>query len=202
MTVVIPPGYAQLSIEHWLADYPRPAVTTFAAKILGTEDGDGFNPATQFFTAFVTAYKALVDNGVTLRNPRAVVGQDGGDPLVFTTAQSEAGGQARSSTAPALALMISKNTGLGGRKNRGRMYFPWAMDDNAVAENGSVNSTIVNAYTSASANFLDYLGGADSRFSLLDGAVLLHSDLTPPTPITSMVASPVIRTQRNRQARF
>lgn len=202
MPVVIPPGYALCSVEHWLADYPRPAVTTMGMKVLGTVDGAGNNVADQFFTAFSSAYLATMDTEVRLRNARAVVGQDGGDPLVFTSASDMAGGQSRSSTAPALALMITKNTALGGRKNRGRFYFPWAMDDNAVGQNGAVLPAIVTNFATRSANFLADLENAGGTLGLLDGAVILHSDSTPPTPITSLVPNPTIRTQRNRQARY
>lgn len=202
MAVVIPPGFAQCSIEFWLDGYPRPAVTTMGVKILGSESA-GFNVAETFHGCYVGRFTALTDNGVTVRNARAVIGQDGADPIIQESSRTNVGGQARSSVAPALALMLSKSTDLGGRKNRGRMYIPWAMDDNAVAENGAISSVIVNAWTTACAGFLEDLSGSESEFEILDGAYILHSDpSTPPTRITKLAPNPTIRTQRNRQTRY
>lgn len=202
MAVVIPPGFAQCSIEHWLDGYPRPAVTTMGVKIAGTEEAGG-NVADRFWQAYNTAFVALTDNGVRIRNARAVIGQDGGDPIIQESTKEGPGGQARSSLAPALALMLTKSTAVGGRKNRGRMYIPWAMDDNAVGENGAILPIIVTAWTTASQVFLDYLSlGEHTNQDLIDGAYILHSDSTPPTPVTKLAPNPTIRTQRNRQTRY
>lgn len=200
----IPLGYAALSIEHWLSNYTRPAVVTLGAKILGTETG-GVNLADAFHEAFSEAFRARMDSGVTLRNARAVVGQDGADPLVFDSTLSTPGAGGRESTAPALALMLDKRTGIGGRRNRGRMYFPWAVADSEVSEQGAVASAALNNWSSACVTFMQEMTAVGSSVGthLFDFPALLHSDVEAvPTEITSMVPNPVIRTQKQRQARF
>lgn len=200
----IPLGYAALSIEHWLSNYTRPAVVTFGAKILGTETG-GLNLADAFHEAFAEAFRTRMDSNVTLRNARAVVGQDGADPLVFDSNLSVAGSGGRESVAPALSLMLDKRTGIGGRRNRGRMYFPWALADSEVSEQGAVSGTPLTQWSTACANFMAEMKaiGNSPGTHLFDFPVLLHSDeLATPTEITTMVPNPVIRTQKQRQARF
>lgn len=201
MPRVIPPGFAECSIEHWLAGYNRPAVVTMGIKITGDSDGS-FTVADRFHQAFTGAFRTGVDTNVTMRNARAVIGQDGGDPIVQVSAMSIAGTSNRDSIAPALALMLTKNTSLGGRRNRGRMFFPWAVSDTGVAENGAVASATLDNWNGYCDDFIGFLED-NADYNPIDGAVLLHSDpAVPPTPITSMRPNPAIRTQRRRQVRF
>lgn len=202
MARIIPPGFAECSIEHWLDGYPRPAVTTMGVKILGDESG-GESVADWFHEAFILSFLPSVDANVRLRNARAVIGQDGSDPIVQISTKSSTGTSSRDSTAPALALMISKNTALGGRKHRGRFYFPWAVSDTGVGENGAVQASTLSTWTLNAATFQTNLDGGLGTMPLFDGGVILHSDpLLPPTPVTGMVPNPTIRTQRRRQVRY
>lgn len=200
----IPPGYAAFSIEHWLANYTRPAVTTFAAKILGT-DGVGGTIADAFHYAFTDAFRGGLDTSVTIRNARAVVGQDGTEPLVFDSTLISTGAQTRESVAPALALMLDKRTGIGGRRNRGRMYIPWGVAEGQVSETGAIAGASITSWSEACGDFLRNTSGVgESELTeLFDFPVLLHSEpLITPTPITTMSPNPVVRTQKQRQARF
>jgi hypothetical protein len=99
--------------------------------------------------------------------------------------------------------MITKNTSLGGRRNRGRFYLPWAVDEGQVGENGAISNTQVNSLQArANKLLLNMAGGVGTGWPLLDGAMLLHNDEYIPTPITGLVANPTIRTQRRRQVRY
>lgn len=199
MAVVIPPSFAQASVEHWLAGYTRPAVTVWGVKILGVPDDDPVGMANAFQNLYRDTLGSQIDANVTIRSTRIVIGQDGGDPLVGVATDFGNGGATRESVAPALSLMVSKNTGLGGRKNRGRAYFPWAISDTGVAENGAIATTNLSAWQSNLTDFLEAVDTAD----LFEGLYVLHSDPSvPPTKITSMVPNPVVRTQKQRQARF
>lgn len=199
MARIIPPGYAECSMEFWLAGYLRPAVITQGFEINGSV-GSGYNVADQFDLAFTNSFSALFDSNVTMRNAKAVIGQDGSDPIVQVSSAQTAGTSSRESTAPALALMVTKNTNLGGRKNRGRNYMPWALADSDVAENGAINPTRLTSWGTALDAYLDYI--LDAATDLLEAPVLLHTDPTPPTEITSFTPNPAIRTQRRRQVRF
>lgn len=199
MARIIPPGYAECSMEFWLAGYLRPAVITQGFKINGSV-GSSYNVADQFDLAFAGSFAALFDNNVTMRNAKAVIGQDGSDPIVQVSTTQTAGTSSRESTAPALALMVTKNTNLGGRKHRGRNYMPWALADSDVAENGAVNPARLNSWAAALDEYMDFIIGPTS--DLLDEPVILHTDPTVPTPVTSFTPNPAIRTQRRRQVRF
>lgn len=199
MAVVIPPGFAQASVEHWLTGYNRPAVTTWGVQVLGTPAGGPTEMAQRFQDAYITAFAARTDSNVRIRSTRLVIGQDAAEPLVGVADNGAVGASSRSSTAPALALMVTKQTGLGGRRNRGRVYFPWAVSDDAVAENGAVNDVTLNAWDGSLASFLGLLD-VDSYFG--DLHVLHGPFLGPPTPVTGLQANPTIRTQKQRQVRY
>jgi hypothetical protein len=199
MATVIPPGYAQFSVEHWLANYTRPAVTTWGARILGTPPRDADGLADVFQELYTVAFAPQIDSNVTIRSTRCVIGQDGPDPLVGVSGLSASGGANRDSTAPALALMVARNTGVGGRANRGRVYFPWALSDTNVSEQGAVATAALTAWQARINVFL--LSIEEDEY--VGELVVLHSDpLRLPTPITTMVPNPVVRTQKQRQARF
>ena len=63
----------------------------------------------------------------------------------FTTGESTASGTrgtAPFSAAPAnCAQLVRKITAFGGRKNRGRMYLPWSINEGLVDEIGSIDAT-------------------------------------------------------------
>jgi len=202
MARVIPPGFAECSIEHWLDGYPRPAVTTMGVAILGSESG-GESLADWFHAAFEQSFLPSIDQNVRIRNAKAVIGQDGLDPIVQVSTKSTQGTSDRESIAPALALMISKNTALGGRKHRGRFYFPWAVSDTGVGENGAVQASTLTTWQNNVATFQTNLEGGLGTMPLFDGPVVLHGDpLLAPTPVTGMAPNPTIRTQRRRQVRY
>lgn len=199
MARIIPPGYAECSIEFWLAGYLRPAVITQGFKINGSV-GSSYNVADQFDLAFAGTFAALYDTNVTMRNAKAVIGQDGADPIVQVSTTQTTGTVSRESIAPALALMVTKNTNLGGRKHRGRNYLPWSLGDGDVAENGAIAQPRLNTWQTALDNYMAAI--LDPSTDLLDEPVLLHTDPTLPTPVTSFTPNPAIRTQRRRQVRF
>lgn len=199
MTVVIPPGYAQFSTEFWLTDYLRPAVCVW-----GIDCRDNiYHPddmAQGFLEMFATSIAPGIDSNVIMRDVRMVLGQDGADPVLGFSRTSVTGSAVRESTAPALACLIRLNTGLGGRRNRGRKFIPWGLNDNAVSERGAVEASSVTGWNNRMSTFEGEL--EDNQWV----PVVLHgtgqSAVPDPTPITSMSCSPVISTQRQRQARF
>lgn len=199
MTVVIPPGYAQASVEHWLAGYNRPAVTTWGMRVTGVPAADATYLANHFQGLYIEAFKPRTDANVRIRSTRLVVGQDAGEPLVGVADNGDVGASSRESTAPALALMVDRNTGLGGRRNRGRVYFPWAVSDTEVNEMGAVGNTSLTAWNTSLTEFLDLLDTSP----FIDQLYLLHGvGLGAPTPITGLQANPTIRTQKQRQVRY
>jgi hypothetical protein len=66
----------------------------------------------------------------------------------FTTGESTAAGTrgtAPFSAAPAnCAQLVRKLTAFGGRKNRGRLYLPWSINEGLVDEIGSIDATFTS----------------------------------------------------------
>ena len=199
MSLIIPPGYSLASIEYWLTGYTRPAVTTWG---LDTR-GDLYDPDTMA-RGFLDAYEAncrnLVDTNVTVRNAKILIGQDGGEPVIGVSTHAWAGTSSRASTPPALSVMLKTPTGLGGRRNRGRKYIPWSVAENSVDEMGLIDGASVTALQTGFNAFYNDLKDSD-----WDPVVLHSTGSSPvpsPTPITAFVVDPIIRTQKQRQARF
>lgn len=199
MAVQIPPGFAQASIEHWLANYTRPAVTVWGLDVSAYPD-DADDLAQTFHSQYVNYIGLRIDSNVTIRGAKVLIGQDGGDPVIGTSTDTDPGGRSSNSTSPALALMAHLNTGLGGRRNRGRKYFPWALGDDAVSEQGAVLAADITAWNTNLANFLEAMENNFAPVVLLHGPGV--TSVPVPTPVTTMLANGVVRTQKQRQARF
>lgn len=199
MSVIIPPGFAQVSIEHWLTAYNRPAVTTWGIELSGgATDPDVV--AQQQWSIYAANMGPQIDSTVTIRDCRVAIGQDGGDPILGFSTGTTAGGRSAESTPPALALMITKRTNSGGRRGRGRIYIPWALADTAVAENGAIAGAALTAWGNAASAWLSTLATANRDMVVLHGSGLTVPPA--PTPVVSLVVNPTIRTQRRRQARY
>lgn len=199
MSLVIPPGFALASIEHWLGGYNRPAVTTWGLDV-SAFSGSPDELAEEFSIAYRGSLGPRYDTNVTMRDARVVIGQDGGDPVIGFSYTSGAGTRNNESTPPALALMVDKRTLLGGRRNRGRAYLPWALADTEVSEVGAVTGSVVNAWQTLFANYILALEAADIPPVVLHGPGLTTPP--PPTPITNFVVNGTVRTQRRRQVRY
>ena len=100
-------------------------------------------------------------------------------------------------------VLVQKRTLRGGRKGRGRMYWPVFFPNEAsVDHSGTIVGTAVTAWQTAMTN---WLSGCDSNGCPL---VLLHSTQEngdPPTeapdPITSLSVQARVATQRGRLRR-
>lgn len=199
MTLTIPPQFALCSMEHWLSGYNRPAITTLGINVAGlTLDPD--EVAELYSTTYRAALGPRFDTNVTMRDCRAVVGQTVGEPRIGFNGTASTGARNNESTPPALALMVDKRTLLGGRRNRGRMYLPWALADTEVSEIGAIIPAVVTAWQGLFNTFLANLDSAGIPPVLLHGAGLTATPA--PTDISSFSVNPTVRTQRRRQVRY
>lgn len=196
MTLVIPPGYGHVDISLRHEAYQRDAHVTFGVAGAGANVED---VAGEVGTAFSTTMTAQLDSQVRMRLVEVTIGQDGGDPIVISEVWNLVGGTSGASVPPALAVGISKRTMFGGRRNSGRMFMPWWLQENQVDEVGVIIPAAVSARQTAVTQFLSVLEA--------DGfpMVLLHrtgnTPVPSPTPVTSLQVDPVISTQVRRQVR-
>lgn len=93
------------------------------------------------------------------------------------------------------SLLVTKNTGLGGRRNRGRMYWPpSSVPENNVDAAGFLESSFRVSAQSAVDDWFD------AETAVLGELVLFHDvggDVTP-TPVASLTVGSQIATQRRR----
>lgn len=136
----------------------------------------------------------------TLRGARIVQGSDGPDLIYNVDATTVvAGAQTPGVAPPNVAYLVRKQTGLGGRRNRGRMYIP-GPPRNWFSAAGIFGTTQLASAQTAVEELLDPSTLALAGFS---NAVLFHSTgVTPtpstPTPITSLSVQSKVATQRRR----
>lgn len=137
-----------------------------------------------------------------LLGPTHVVENQGGPPFnVWDDTGTEAGTHAVAAYAPpAIALIITKQTGLAGRSFRGRLYMPGVDEDN-IDETGAINGAEVNAWQTS----IDNLRTALLADAAVDDLILLHSEGNPnagiPTVITSFTVRNIVGGMRPRQRR-
>lgn len=195
MSIQIPPGFAHIDMAFRHSSYQRDAHVTFGVDI----QGDPTFVATGVLGSWLTEWNGRLDSEVTLREVTATIGQDGGDPVIDSVTNSTAGGRSGASGTVALAVLVSKRTGLGGRRNGGRWFLPWMVADTEISELGIVTAGVVTLLQTRADNFLGSLEDASLPM------VILHrtgvSAVPAPTPVTSLLVDGVISTQRRRQVR-
>lgn len=98
------------------------------------------------------------------------------------------------------ATLVKKSTALGGRRNRGRMYFPTPLE----GEVDGAGTNTIGAVTAWNTLLLRLLpgGGTHTAFGVLGDAVVLHDEGSQtPTEVTDLGCQTKIATQRRRMRR-
>lgn len=190
--VTIPSGYGQLTLVHTGAGVVGEAVWTQGFQNAGADDATTIGDA---FKGFLVAsdYFDRLSTTCTVTEIRVKLGPSatGESAVVSVGNEGTIGGQPVS---PNVACLIVKNTALGGRHGRGRLFIPClaaaALDDSAHFD---------QIHADGIASDLQGIWAA----MLLGGQapVLLHSDAVTPTPLTSFAGISRIATQRRRNRR-
>lgn len=199
MALVIPPGFA-----NWTVTIQNAAGGASSRSSVSL----GLNIPAPFVQADVARIANLFRDGLTPRydnswliGPNHVVYNDAGVMKVFDDTGTEAGTHgAQSNVPPAVALVVSKNTGLIGARHRGRMYFP-GLDEDSVNEDGTIDGAEVNAWQAS----IDALANSLIADASIVGLDLFHDETTPgannPDAIVALVVRTVVGSMRPRQRR-
>lgn len=95
---------------------------------------------------------------------------------------------------PNTSLLLQKQTALGGRENRGRMYI-MGVGETSVGPTGELTGDLVQ----------DFPDAAEQYFGKLELSqlfpVILHNSPSPPTACTAFTGSQIVATQRRRLRR-
>jgi len=140
VALIIPPGYGQVLLPFTHANLARSAVVTYGLD-LDAVGGDFSQVAQEQPVIFVTNWGDELDSQVTVGPATLRVGQDGGDPLSFTGVASETGSETAAMLPPNCALLMRKQTLLGGRRGRGRSYIPWVVQEAATDDVGQIDGS-------------------------------------------------------------
>lgn len=189
----IPDGFAQANIIFGGADFPTGAQVTFG---IGVGDFSGtVQDAADAVRDLVNSDLSNLWGGDTSHVETMVkFGPVESGP--FASAPGGGGGGASGTNVPAnTAVLVRKQTALGGRKHNGRLFWPWVSEGNLDGA-GVIGPTVVSSYQSAFDDFLSDLATADLPMWLL------HTDsITVPNLVTSLAVQSKVATQRRRLRR-
>lgn len=201
MSLIIPPGYAQLVLSYLTTGDAEPQVNTLGLDI-SAASGDGQDIVDKAFTAWGATVMVNVCNSTRLTHATLYVGQDGGPPTVFdSVGAAVVGSVTNAALPPNCAWLVRKRTDLAGRRGRGRVYVP-GIAETAVDAAGIITGSWVSDMNTAFANFVDDLEDAGVPPGVLTPVILHRSEgagVEPvPTPVTTFVTEAKIATQRRR----
>lgn len=189
----IPENYAQVNLRFGGSGLPTGAEVTFGVL----HEESGLSPA-DVGNAVKTAWNDNVRDAspihTTLQSILVKFGPNATGPAA-EVAVGLAGTNSNADVNPAVAVLVQKHTPVGGRKGRGRFYWPLATETE-MADGGSLTSSAVAGIQTAMDDFLAALDTASI------GMAVLHNDgATVPYQVTSLGVSPTLATQRKRLRR-
>jgi len=187
--MIIPTGYGQLNFYFTGVAAPRGAQVTIGFENVGDESAEA--AATLFGGNWETLILVHQSSQITLDHVKCKLGPNAtGSEGLFTS--GEVGGDTGEHSMPAqAAMLVTKQTGLGGRKGRGRLFIPGFGEANTDG-GGTWNAALLAALQP---DLNDWVDAASTGNCPL---VLLHNDSTTPTLINSLTAQPLMATQRRR----
>lgn len=189
--MTIPVGFAQTTFNFGGNGLAFPG-----AIVHGWDPGGGLSAAdvaAATHSSFADNVMPELNDDVTLESTLCKFGPDATGPSALFTDPTN-GGHSTTGAASNLCYLVRKNTALGGRQGRGRMYLP-GVDEGEVGSDGAVSVGQVAALQAA----LDDFYAALILVTIIP--VVLHDDALTPTPMTTAVVQAVAATQRRRMRR-
>lgn len=191
--MIIPAGYAQANFIFAGPDFPTGAQITLGLNNNARTDSleDQADEIALLFANNLAGYWSGEQDNTTVllkEGPNSTGNQVEVPGAGLGTGNS-------TSDLPAAAVLIRKNTAFGGRKGRGRWYWP-SPSVLFVDDGGQLSSGFVSGLQSAIDAFHGDLVTANLE------PYVLHADAgTVPYPITSWSVQTTLATQRRRQRR-
>ncbi len=184
MTTLIPPNYYEVGFVHTRLNSARPAVCVLGVNYTGSSFSTDFP-----FVALAWANNMMqsVNSEWTLHevHARDQLGQ------VVSLALGTAGSASHPAAPPNVSFLQRKKTGLGGRRNHGRLYLP-GVSEQDIDDGGIVSGSKLTELNNNMSNMLSAWQTVHFFY------VLLHEAPHAPTPITQFQWDDLCATQRRR----
>ena len=183
MGYVIPAGYARVNFEY------------AAASTLGSSIVTGIGVNTPPGEILLDLFEQWWDESLKLRTSHyyTLLKIEARNDVEFAERTiGQAGALVGDPAPPNTSALFRMQSGLVGRKYRGRMYLPGVLDDDEINADGTIVDTALTSLGGVMAYLIDVLGTASVE------PVILHSDSTVPTLVTSGAIQPVVASQRRR----
>lgn len=184
------------------------ALVTYACTNDGALSAQECADAVQ--NAWNGSWPIMADNNCTAEPPEILLGDGTTSPLYALAAGPPVVGTSNiACPSPNIAMLIKKTTALAGRKNRGRMYLPFHLDESGIDEKGLITGDAPGLAATATSIFMDALVANDlpmviaNRATAIDGATgkkyvsAYHTGAT----VTGFNMEPYVATQRRRMPR-
>lgn len=181
------------SVVTHVIETPGPKGVHLSTINYGWSTDPSLDQVTALHLAFLNLWGGIGSEETTLK--RTIMR---GDTLGFEYDQDQVGGNAGAIPSPQIALLVRKSTGLLGKENRGRMYFPCVLLEADIDDSGNCTGT---GFTSLKGDIEDWYTGLGTNPDLTGGMVIQHAAGTTPTPVTSITVESVVATQRRRLKR-
>lgn len=187
---VIPFGFAQATMIYTSASLPHGAANTLGFDVQAYGGSPG-SAAQDVYERWAGVVQGLAG---TIRLAEVLVKFGPGDTGPAASFSGETVSAANAPSPPNVAYLVRKNTNIGGRQGRGRMYLP-GVNESAVDAAGGIAGTLI-------ADLSGRLGTAFAGF-IADNLppVLLHEDALAPTPLINLDISGQVATMRRRLRR-
>lgn len=183
MSYAIPIGYSRLTFDY-AAVSTQGSKPSWGIGVAASPDLDIVGIAQDWF---VDKLKPLTSTAAILERI-----QMRNDFEVRENLVSIAGTQVAAQGPPSNAALISLTTGLIGRQNRGRVYWPFVLPESDLDGGGVIAPTKRTALNAAFGELVTDLSAAEAPL------VILHSTELTPTPVTAWTTQELSATQRRR----
>ena len=194
MTLTVRDDEANLFFEFALAGDPEPMFTA-----LGITFEDGLDHDAQAILCIDALQLAQIELAVEIPSDyslgpgHADLGVTGGDNIRVDGLATTPGLQVSDATQQNTAWLIKKSTLVGGRKGRGRMFVPGAVDG-FVSPSGVLDPSYRDSLQTAVENMVAAILGLTG----INGITLFHEEEVAGSPIIALTVDNRVATQRRR----
>lgn len=207
MQISCPPGFGIAVFHHSVTGVAHSMSTSLGISNPGLTAAQAASRLSSSFAA------ALANNGARLANTGRYLGLTfsfvlpNGDVHIEEVVESVVGTQGSAACPPQCALLVDKRTGLAGKSNRGRFFFPSCyLIEGEVDDAGIISGAVIAGHLATLEAWhaelivdetVPYLLHQFGTYINGDGETVTVAERAP-TPITAFIPSAKIATQRNR----